>query len=140
VDNSIDVDLGWLVIPPKETVLLTVDMATLQQRIKHFSPQQRRFYLCLGQGCDFCMRGTPKRLHYQVRVTFNGNWWWWEFGKEVYRLIKDLSGDDESVRLLITRIDSGRRTRYWIHRVNKDMQIWELDERILYRYGHMIRR
>lgn len=140
MDNFIKVDLGWLVIPPQETVLLTVDMTTLQQKIMHFSRLQRRLYQCYGQNCDFCMRGTPKRIRYQVRIMFDGNWWWWEFGKQVYRLIKDLSGDDESVRLLITRIDSGRSTRYWIHRVNKDMQIWEPDERAVIQCANELRR
>jgi hypothetical protein len=140
VDNSIDVDLGWLIIPPKETMLLTVDMTTLQQKIKHFSRLQRRLYQCNGQTCDFCMRGTPKRIRYQVRVMFDGNWWWWEFGKQVYRLIKDLSGDDASVRLLITRIDSGRRTRYWISRVGDDVEIPALDRRAVARLANMLRR
>lgn len=140
MNNDIEVDLGWLIIPPQETVLLTVDMTTLRERIKHFSRNQRRFYPCLGQGCDFCMRGMPKRMRYQVRVSFNGQGWWWEFGKEVYRLVKRESGDDESVRLLITRIDSGRRTRYWIHRVGDDVEIPELDRRAVSQYANMIRR
>jgi hypothetical protein len=140
VDNSIEVDLGWLVIPPQETVLLTVDMTTLRQRIKHFSRNQRRFYQCYGQTCDLCMTGTPKRMRYQVRVTFNGQWWWWEFGKQVYKLIKDKSGDDELVKLMITRIDSGRRTRYWIKRVGEDLQLPETDERAVIQYANDLRR
>jgi hypothetical protein len=66
------------------------------------------------------MRGTPKRLRYQVRVAFNGNGWWWELGKRVYKQVKKQAGDDESVQLLITRIDSGRSTRYWIQRVGEE--------------------
>lgn len=140
MDNNIDIDLGWLVIPPQETVILMVDMTTLQQRIKHFSRQQRRFFLCLGQGCDFCMRGTPKRMRYQVRVAFNGNSWWWELGKRVYQQVKKQAGDDESVRLLITRIDSGRSTRYWIQRVSDALQCPEQDERVVAEHASIIRR
>jgi len=140
MNNDIEVDLGWLIIPPQETVVLMVDLATLQERIKHFSQNQRRFYPCLGQGCDFCMRGTPKRMRYQVRVSFNGQGWWWEFSKEVYRLVKRESGDDESVKLMITRIDSGRRTRYWIKRVSDDLQLPEPDERAVIQCANDLRR
>jgi hypothetical protein len=120
VHDNIGIDLGWLVMSPQETVILTVDMTTLQQRVKHFSWKQRRFFLCVGQGCDFCMRGTPKRLRYQVRVAYDGCGWWWEFGKRVYKQVKQQAGEDESVQLLITRIDSGRSTRYWIKRVGEE--------------------
>jgi hypothetical protein len=140
VQNDIEVDLGWLIIPPQETVLLTVSMPTLRERVKHFSRQQHRLYACLGQNCDFCMRGTPKRIRYQVRVTFNGQWWWWEFGKQVYKLIKDKSGDDDSVRLLITRIDEGRRTRYWISRISEELQLPEPDRLASLRTTNTLRR
>lgn len=120
--------------------MLTVDMTTLQQKIKHFSRRERRFYPCFGVTCDFCMSGTPKRRRYQVRVNFDGNWWSWEFGKQVYQLIKKQSGDDESVRLLITRIDSGRRTHYWIHRVSEDLQIPEPDWRVVARTANRLRK
>jgi len=140
VDDNSDIDLGWLVITPQETVGLVVDMTTLQQRIKHFSTRQRRFFLCEGQGCDFCMRGTPKRMRYQVRVSYNGNGWWWEFGKKVYRLIKSQAGDDESVRLLVTRIDSGSSTRYWINRIRNDVEIPALYRRAAQRCAIMLEK
>lgn len=132
MENDIEVELGWLVIPPQETMLLTVDMTTLQERIKHFSARQRRFYACQGQGCDFCRLGTPKRMRYQVHVTFNGNWWWWEIGKELYRRIMGLVGDDPSAQLLVTRIGDGRRTHYWITRVGESCPL-PVKERVLAR-------
>jgi hypothetical protein len=107
--------IKWLVIRPGETVDLRVHLSSLERVIKHFDPKVSLFYLCHGQTCDLCMEGIPKRLRYQVLVRFDGLCRRWEFGKEIYRLLKKLAGDDHAVDVVVIRQGSGRRTRYWIY-------------------------
>lgn len=140
MDNSSQAPMGWLVIPPQETVLLLLDMATLQGVIKHYSRKERRFYRCFGATCDFCMSGTPKRRRYQVHVLLHGKTWAWEFGKQVHQLIKNLADDDKEVWLVITRMDEGRNTRYWINRAPEVIITNERDEYIRERIGNRLRR
>lgn len=115
MDNSSEKSLGWLVIPPQETALFLVDMASLRELTKHYSRRERRLYSCFGVQCDFCMSGIPKRRRYQVDVIFHGKKWTWEFGKQVCRRIKDLVGNEREVWLIVTRIGEGPSTRYWIN-------------------------
>ena len=110
-----EIIIKWLVIRPGETVDLRVHMSSLERVIKHWDRDVGKFYLCLGQTCDLCMEGIPKRLRYQGLVRFDGLCRRWEFGKEVYRLLKKLAGDDHAVDVVVIRQGSGRRTRYWIY-------------------------
>ena len=107
--------IKWLVIQPGETVDLRVHLSSLKRVIKHFDLKVDSFYLCLGQTCTLCMEGIPKRLRYQVLVRFDGLCRRWEFGKEVYRLLKKLAGDNHAVDVAVIRQGSGRQTRYWIY-------------------------
>lgn len=136
-DNATD---GWLVMLPGETVCLTVDMSSIKRVIKHFDRDMGRFYLCFEQTCMFCMEGIPKRLRYQARVMFDSVWWQWEFGKEVYRLLKQLAIQDHSVKVIVIRQGSGPRTRYWINKAGGASQNHDRDKYIRGRYGHMVRR
>lgn len=137
MDNSGEKPIGWLIIPPQETVLLTLDLSSLQPVVKHFSRKEHRYYHCFGVMCDFCMSGTPKRRRYQVHVIFDGKVWAWEFGKQVFKLIKSLTGDDKEACLLVTRIDSGPNTRYWITRAS---EVIKDRERERYMHAYIGRR
>ena len=140
MDNFDEKPIGWLIIPPQETVLLTLDLSSLQPVIKHYSRKEKRLYKCFGVMCDFCMSGIPKRRRYQVNVIFDGMVWSWEFGKQVHRLIKSVAGDDKEACLVVTRIDSGRNTRYWITRASQVIKDRET-EQYIHTYIHkMLRR
>jgi hypothetical protein len=122
VDNYSEKSLGWLVIPPQETAVFMVKTDSLQELVKHYSRRERRLYNCFGVTCDFCMSGIPKRRRYRVDVIFHGKKWTWEFGKQVYRRVKELAGDDAEFMIIVTRIGEGRSTRYWITRASEVIQ------------------
>ncbi len=140
MDNYRDLSLGFLVIPPQETAVFLVKTGSLQELVKHYSRRERRLYSCFGATCDFCMSGIPKRRRYQVNVIFHGNTWTWEFGKQVYRRVEELAGDDVEFMIVVTRIGEGRTTRYWIARASQAILDAE-SERYLHTYIHkMLRR
>jgi hypothetical protein len=140
VDNCSEKSLGWLVIPPQETAVFTVKTDSLQELVKHYSRRERRLYNCFGVTCDFCMSGIPKRRRYRVDVIFHGNKWTWEFGKQVYRRVKELAGDDAEFLIIVTRIGEGMSTRYWIARASQVIRDAETDRYLYTQVERRLRR
>jgi len=128
----------WLKLEEGETVEVTV-MEPVQTVMKHWLEERNRSYLCQGEGCAHCKAGSQPRQRYQVTVIRDGASLRWEFGDEVRTQIASLRFEDGMAKATITRIGSGRKTRYQVF-ASLGVGSAVDDKYITGKYGHLVRR
>jgi len=102
----------WVKLKEGQTVNATIDFSSVQSVAKHWTG--KRSELCLGEGCPYCLAGSPKRWRYQARLIVEGETFQWEFGEEAMTALSTIPHDINWARVTITRLGEGRNTRYQI--------------------------
>ena len=100
----------WLKIKEGETIIATIDFASIKGVAKHWTGQ--RSELCLGKGCPHCLSGVPTRWRYQARLIIDGAPQNWEFGERVMTQLSDIPHNTNFAHVSVTRIGDSRSTDY----------------------------
>jgi len=132
----------WLKIKEGETTRATIDFSTIKSIAKHWTGS--RSELCLGQGCPHCTAGVPKRWRYQAQLYVERAPYSWEFGEQVMIELHDIQHENSLVHIGITRLGTGRTTRYEITQSENDTpqettQVAITNKYTGGKYGHFVR-
>ena len=130
---------GWLVLHDRDTVNITIHIASIQEVAKHYVEQRGRSYLCYGDDCALCSAGIPRRNRYVAQIIFHGETLKWEFSQELHRAIRRLTlKKDGSVKVTVMRSGRGKQTRYRIYIAGKSQSSPSFNKYQSGRYGHLV--